>query len=326
MPRNAGGTYSLPAGYTAVDGVTAEASSHNLPLEDIRDDLNTVRPVLYGGTGASTAAAARTALDVPGKASADTVTGDWTFSGALTLPAAVIDTAEIADDAVTRAKILDAAMSGDDATLITGTAGTSGNLAQWNADGDLVEGPAIIDEDDMATNSADRPPSQQSTKAYVDNSLMIGTATAATTSGSTVSISTAIPADVNIVEVMFNGVSLDGTDNVLVQLSTGATFKTSGYVGESGGLSGSGQSVVTDTTGFVINVGDAAGALSGIMTLSRVPSTETWVTSHATRQTSTQSASGGGVVTLGGALDGLRVKSSGSDVFDAGSVSIRWRK
>lgn len=174
MPRNDAGTYALPAGYVAVDGVTAEASSHNLPLEDIRDDLNTVRPVLYGGTGGATEAAARTSLDVPGKAASETITGDWTvsgdwtFSGALTLPAAVIDTAEIADDAVTRAKIVDAAMSGDDATLITGTAGTSGNLAQWNADGDLVEGPAIIDEDDMASDSATRPPSQQSTKAYVD--------------------------------------------------------------------------------------------------------------------------------------------------------------
>lgn len=53
-----------------------------------------------------------------------------------------VNTARIADDAVTRAKIADAAMSGADATLVTGTAGTDGNLAQWNADGDLVDGPS----------------------------------------------------------------------------------------------------------------------------------------------------------------------------------------
>jgi len=32
--------------------------------------------------------------------------------------------------------------SGSDATLITGTAGSSGNVAEWNADGDIVDGPA----------------------------------------------------------------------------------------------------------------------------------------------------------------------------------------
>jgi hypothetical protein len=31
--------------------------------------------------------------------------------------------------------------SGSDSTVITGTAGTNGDLAQWNADGDLIDGP-----------------------------------------------------------------------------------------------------------------------------------------------------------------------------------------
>lgn len=31
--------------------------------------------------------------------------------------------------------------SGDDTTLVTGTKGTDGDLSQWNADGDLVDGP-----------------------------------------------------------------------------------------------------------------------------------------------------------------------------------------
>lgn len=33
--------------------------------------------------------------------------------------------------------------TGNDATLVTGTKGTSGNLSAWNADGDLVDGPAL---------------------------------------------------------------------------------------------------------------------------------------------------------------------------------------
>lgn len=37
-------------------------------------------------------------------------------------------------------EIASALKSGADATLVTGTAGTSGNIAQWNADGDLIDG------------------------------------------------------------------------------------------------------------------------------------------------------------------------------------------
>jgi len=60
------------------------------------------------------------------------------------------------------------AVSGADTTIVTGTAGTDGNLAQWNADGDIVDGPDVLDEDDMASDSASAVPTQQSVKAYVD--------------------------------------------------------------------------------------------------------------------------------------------------------------
>lgn len=62
MPRNGSGVYSLPAGYAAVDGETAEASQHNTPLEDLASDANANRPVVAGGTGASTASGARANL------------------------------------------------------------------------------------------------------------------------------------------------------------------------------------------------------------------------------------------------------------------------
>lgn len=62
--------------------------------------------------------------------------------------------------------------SGDDTTLITGTAGSADNLAKFNADGDLVDaGVAVLDEDSMASNSSSAVPTQQSTKAYVDSAI-----------------------------------------------------------------------------------------------------------------------------------------------------------
>jgi hypothetical protein len=54
----------LPAGYAATSGNSATASQHNQPLEDLESDMNTARPISTGGTGATTAVAARAALGV----------------------------------------------------------------------------------------------------------------------------------------------------------------------------------------------------------------------------------------------------------------------
>lgn len=58
MSRNGAGLYSLPAGSTVTNGDTSDAIDINTPLADIATDLNTPRPVVAGGTGASTAAGA----------------------------------------------------------------------------------------------------------------------------------------------------------------------------------------------------------------------------------------------------------------------------
>lgn len=62
MPRNGSGIYSLPAQYLAETGQTIEAVQHNTPFEDLAAEANGTRPVSAGGTGESTAAAARQAL------------------------------------------------------------------------------------------------------------------------------------------------------------------------------------------------------------------------------------------------------------------------
>ena len=64
MSRDGGGVYSLPAGSTATDGNTAEASQHNNPLNDLETDANTARPIVAGGSGASTVVGARTGFQI----------------------------------------------------------------------------------------------------------------------------------------------------------------------------------------------------------------------------------------------------------------------
>ena len=62
MPRNISGVYSLPAGTLISNGDLSDAADLNTPLSDLESDLNAARPIVAGGTGATTAADARTNL------------------------------------------------------------------------------------------------------------------------------------------------------------------------------------------------------------------------------------------------------------------------
>lgn len=204
MPR-AGGTYSLPAGYEAVSGEVATASQHNQPLEDIAEDLNTARPIVAGGTGATSAAAALTALGAAALsantftgiqrwdkgadlASASSVTigtdgnyfditgtttitafstvtiGTWIlvqFDGALTLTHNASSFKLPGGANITTA-------AGDHALFVSEGSGN------WRCAMYMPYGSPpliLIDEDDMSTDSATRPPSQQSAKAYKDRMI-----------------------------------------------------------------------------------------------------------------------------------------------------------
>jgi len=58
MSRNGSGVYSLPPGSTVTNGDTSDASDVNTPLADLEADMNIPRPIVAGGTGASSASAA----------------------------------------------------------------------------------------------------------------------------------------------------------------------------------------------------------------------------------------------------------------------------
>lgn len=64
MPRNGSGVYSKPAGTTAVANAVIESVDYNATIDDIVADLNAARPITAGGTGATSAAGARTNLGI----------------------------------------------------------------------------------------------------------------------------------------------------------------------------------------------------------------------------------------------------------------------
>ncbi|MBD9518772.1 hypothetical protein IB262_02570 [Ensifer sp. ENS02] len=63
MPRT-GGVYSPPAGTKGVPNTTIQSVPYNTLIDDLTADANAPRPVTAGGTGATSASGARTALGV----------------------------------------------------------------------------------------------------------------------------------------------------------------------------------------------------------------------------------------------------------------------
>jgi hypothetical protein len=121
---------------------------------------------------------------------------------------------------------------------------------------------------------------------------------------------------------MFNGVSLSGTSNFLVQMGAGS-IETTGYVSTAQSITGGvGGSNSSSTAGMIMPSGAAAVILSGHMILTLI-SSNLWISSHVGKQTTSASCFGGGDKTLSGTLDRVRITTvNGTDTFDAGSINI----
>lgn len=145
----------------------------------------------------------------------------------------------------------------------------------------------------------------------------------ASTSGTSIDF-TSIPSWVKRITVMFNGVSLNGTSNFLVQIGSGSVT-TSGY--SSASLlanNANNTTVLTATNGFVIrNAQSASAIVSGAMVICLVGS-NTYINSHSYGDlVNVVATNGGGNVTLAGVLDRVRITTvNGTDTFDAGSINI----
>lgn len=150
--------------------------------------------------------------------------------------------------------------------------------------------------------------------------LTRGTA-AATTSGTEVDF-TSLPTGIRKITLVLNQVSINATNNVFVRLSTGGTFATTGYESQAMRIQDAASSAsVTDTTQFVIVNNDNAGRLwTGSFTWHNITG-NVWVMNGSCNSDGTARAMvSGGVITLGGVLDGFRLLTTGA--FDNGQVNI----
>ena len=347
MPRNGSGVYSLPAGSIIANGDTSDATDVNTPLQDIEADLNTVRPISTGGTGASSVSAAQTALKIAPFDGTATIPGVWTFTG------------QPVFDAGAKFNDNDAATfgTGDDFTVTHNGTNTvlrnaTGGLFLDSVGGDFFvrgsgdevliranrNGGVLLNYDNVtkveataagatvtgtlnATTNVTIDGDDVATEDYVDAAIAAipGWTYAtpqATTSGTEFDFES-LPATVTEIDVMFNGVSLSGTDHILVQIGDSGGIETSGYD------SNSRETATSSTAGYIAFVGSGSRAAIGAMRLVKFDG-NTWISTHNVSAGSITSA-GAGSKTTSATLDRVRVTRTGTDTFDAGSVTIRYR-
>jgi hypothetical protein len=151
--------------------------------------------------------------------------------------------------------------------------------------------------------------------------------TSVTASGTAVDF-TGIPSWAKRITIMFDGVSLSGTDQILVQLGDSGGLEITGYI--SGGAvtrDANTTNAGSSTSGFIIYHGAATtNFFYGTIRIESLTG-NTWVasvsgTAGASGGAAANGVSGGGSKTLSATLDRVSVTRTGTNTFDAGSINI----
>jgi hypothetical protein len=154
--------------------------------------------------------------------------------------------------------------------------------------------------------------------------LVSGTSQAST-SGTSIDF-TSIPDWVKRVTVMFNGVSTNGTSDVIIQLGTSGGFVSTGYLGASATIAGGATGSTLMTSGFLVRLGGGASAAAvrhGTVVLTLLGS-NIWAANISVSISNTDYiVTGAGSIPLGGVLTQIRTTTAGGvNTFDAGNINI----
>jgi len=248
-------------------------------------------------------------------------------SGKMKVATSGITSNEIASNAVTTSAIASSSSASTGVTYAKMQYVTD-MKALGNVSGSLgvVSEVSILDEDNMASDSATALATQQSIKAYTDTKVAAvitrGTAVA-TTSGTSVDF-TSIPSTVKRITVMLNEVSTNGTSSVIVQLGDSGGVETSGYSGCFVEIKAT-PSRLAASSGIILNSPAASSTCDGILTLVNITG-NTWVATFVGGDRVALVCNVAGISkTLSGTLDRIRLTTDGGvNTFDAGSVNIMY--
>jgi len=153
--------------------------------------------------------------------------------------------------------------------------------------------------------------------------LQMGTAVAST-SGTSVNF-TGIPSWAKRITVMFNGVSTNGTSNLLIQLGDSSGIETTGYISTAISTSGGGNATSNSTAGFVLSGNNVATNTTSGMATCVLFNGNFWICTFIAKQQTLQTNYAGGDKELSARLDRIRITTvNGTDTFNAGSINVMW--
>ena len=147
------------------------------------------------------------------------------------------------------------------------------------------------------------------------------------TSGTSIDF-TGIPATVKQINVMFSGISINATTNIIVQLGDSGGIETTGYTGTYDRQPDALFTPISLGSGFIVaDFSNAAWIYNGILTINILNSTSnSWIGSlSASITNNAQVSSSAGAKALSATLDRIRITTtSGTAAFDLGEVNIAY--
>jgi hypothetical protein len=244
-------------------------------------------------------------------------------SGRLQVKDLGVTSAKLAASAVTTSKLPDSTLATDGVTYAK-VQRVANMKVIGNVSGSLgvASEVSILDEDNMVSDSATSLATQQSIKAYTESyvaSRSVLETVKATTSGTTIDF-TGIPSWVKCIKVMLNGVSTNGSGNLIIQLGDTDGIENTGYISEVSNRGGDG----TSTAGLIITRSlSSSSTCYGVITICNCTG-NTWISSANISLTSEVNYSAGSK-SLSATLDRIRLTTSGgTNTFDAGEVNIMY--